>query len=354
MSFSVDLFTIEAIAPHPNADRLDLVSYGYYQAITQKGRFQVGDEAIYIPEGALLPPDLLEKEQMTGYLAGPQKNRVKAIKLRGILSQGILLKASDYDTTDHCNLASRLNITKYEPPVPSTFIGNAKPKGGLLGLLLNYDIENFKKYGRHIPPGSPFSITEKLHGTCLQVAYLANQSDLDDGVAITSKGLGARGIHLQDDREGNLYLRLAYSLGLDKAVRNLCKSFGYRRGILLGEIYGPVQDLNYGLTENTYAAFDLFIEDHLGMCHFVAPEPFRLWCSQHQIPTVPTLLEGLWAEGIADPIVSGLTTIKGATHIREGIVIRVDCNTKFSQYGRLILKHINPDYLLRKDGTEFT
>lgn len=353
MSFSVDLFTVESVVPHPNADRLDIVPYNYYQAVTQKGRFSPGDQAIYIPEGSLLPPELLEKEEIT-YLAGPLKNRVKAVRLRGILSQGILLKASDYDTTDHCNLASRLNITKYEPPVPDSFVGNAKTKGGLPGLLLNYDIENFKKYGRHIPQGAPFSITEKLHGTCLQVAYLVGQSDLDDGVAVTSKGLGARGIHLTEDKGGNLYLKTAYSLGLDKAVRNLGKSFGYRRVILLGEIYGKVQDLNYGLSDNTFAAFDLFVEDHNGHCHFIAPDPFRLWCSHHQIPTVPTLLEGLWLDGMADLVVSGPTTIKGADHIREGIVIKAECNTKYSQYGRLILKHISPEYLLRKDGTEFT
>ena len=77
------------IFPHPNADLLELAQVGLYRAVVGKGQFESGDYALYIPEQAILPPELIEELGLTGKLAGPEKNRVKAVRLRGEISQGI-------------------------------------------------------------------------------------------------------------------------------------------------------------------------------------------------------------------------------------------------------------------------
>jgi len=78
------------ILPHPNADALELAQVSGYRAVVAKGRYVTGDLACYIPEQAVLPPDLIAELGLEGKLAGPAKNRVKAVRLRGELSQGIV------------------------------------------------------------------------------------------------------------------------------------------------------------------------------------------------------------------------------------------------------------------------
>jgi RNA ligase (TIGR02306 family) len=73
--------TIEqlTIHEHPNADALELAQVGLYRAVVAKGAYRTGDFALYIPEQAVLPVDLIEELGLTGRLSGKEKNRVKAI-----------------------------------------------------------------------------------------------------------------------------------------------------------------------------------------------------------------------------------------------------------------------------------
>src|SRR6478672_11878081 len=110
---------------HPNADALELAQVGLYRAVVAKGAFRTGDHAIYIPEQSVLPPELIEEIGLTGRLAGPAKDRVKAIRLRGELSQGIVCLPKALNGADlaaaHASgedFAERLGVTKWVPPVP--------------------------------------------------------------------------------------------------------------------------------------------------------------------------------------------------------------------------------------------
>lgn len=80
------------VHPHPNADALELAQVGLFRAVVAKGAYRPGDWAVYIPESALVPEGLVEELGLTGKLAGSRRNRVKAIRLRGELSQGIVCR----------------------------------------------------------------------------------------------------------------------------------------------------------------------------------------------------------------------------------------------------------------------
>ena len=86
MDFTVEVRTLDEVRPHPGADRLDVGRIGGYQTILAKGRHQAGERVLYVPEAALLPAELVAEMGLTGKLAGPGRNRVKAIRLRGVLS----------------------------------------------------------------------------------------------------------------------------------------------------------------------------------------------------------------------------------------------------------------------------
>ena len=84
------------IERHPDADLLELARIGDYYSIVLKGQFQTGDTCAYIPEASIVPDSLIAKMGLEGKLAGRAHNRVRAIKLRGILSQGLVYPMPDH------------------------------------------------------------------------------------------------------------------------------------------------------------------------------------------------------------------------------------------------------------------
>ena len=69
--------------------------------------------------------------------------------------------------------------------------------------------------------------------------------------------------------------------------------------------------------------------------------------------TVPILYEGPYSREIVAELTDGATTIPGADHTREGIVICAVPDTISNLTGeRKIAKSISEAYLLRKNATE--
>ncbi len=95
--FKVEVLPV-TIEPHPNADRIEIARIGDYMSIVKKGDFVNGDLAAYIPEASIVPEWILRKmklwdeEKGKGKLAGKAGNRVKVARIRGIVSQGLVLQ----------------------------------------------------------------------------------------------------------------------------------------------------------------------------------------------------------------------------------------------------------------------
>ena len=135
---------------HPNADALELAQVGLYRAVVAKGAYRTGEAAVYIPEQSVLPAELIEELGLTGRLAGSNADRVKAVRLRGELSQGIVCRPkvlTDIDLAqaveEGTDFAERLGITKWSPPIPPTMSGEVESAPDLLPWV---DIENIQRY----------------------------------------------------------------------------------------------------------------------------------------------------------------------------------------------------------------
>jgi hypothetical protein len=197
-NFSVPVVRIRAIEPIPNADAIELAVIGDYRSVVRKGQFRPGDMAVYLPEAALLPDALIETLGLTGKLAGSAHNRIKAIRLRGCLSQGILYGAVPDGAAEGSDVAAMLGIVKYEPPIPSHMAGEV---ADVSGHPLKYDIENFKAFPDILQDGEPVEMTEKTHGTFCGIAVVPNLFHAEmfggDGL-VYSKGLGGKGLAFKD------------------------------------------------------------------------------------------------------------------------------------------------------------
>ncbi|MGW3560365.1 RNA ligase (ATP) [Streptomyces sp. NPDC000963] len=145
------------VHPHPDADALELAQVGLYRAVVAKGAYETGDAAVYIPEQAVLPAALIEELGLTGRLAGGNADRVKAVRLRGELSQGLVCRPAALADTDlvraaaeGTDFAERLGIVKWVPPIPTHMSGDVEAAPDLLPWV---DVENLQRYPDVFEPG---------------------------------------------------------------------------------------------------------------------------------------------------------------------------------------------------------
>lgn len=378
--------TIErlTIHDHPNADALELAQVGLYRAVVLKDRYKTGDYALYIPEQAVLPADLIDELGLTGRLAGKTADRVKAIRLRGELSQGIVCqpKALAYlwrdgaDTADLATVAGAvdysddLGITKWEPPIPVGMAGRVEPAPNLLRWI---EIENIKRYPDIFEPGEPVIATEKIHGTCCLVTYDADAGPIGgDGdpmgtTYVSSKGFGGKNLALAEDKT-NLYWRAAHEHGLIPAAALICGYLGARRIGLFGEVYGKgVQDLHYGKDASRnetigYVLFDIAVMDRAGEVRWLShTEIDELWAvAVGEVgplvtsPRAPVVYEGPYDYEKLAALAEGRSLLDPGT-IREGVVVRPAVERRSDVLGgRAIAKFVSESYLLRGGNvTEF-
>lgn len=389
--FAVRVVSIDLpVEDHPDADRLSIIKIGGYLCISAKvenadgtlrHRYEVGDLVVYVPEGAVVPEYILrqgfwDEKNQKGILAGSKGDRVKAKRLRGIFSQGILL-AVDMDekslvggpergwiankdgigvfVREGFDVAEELGITKYEPPIPVAMAGEV---ASIHGNTSNYDFESIQSLTDLFTPGEIVVATEKLHGTNCQIGYVPglNHAELfgEAGeIYVGSKGLSAKGLVMKNNEKnvGNLYVRALVGLlddGFEAKVRDASIARGGVPIRIFSEIYGKgVQDLAYGLDKPGLAVFDIKVGDH-----FIPYDERVALAEELGLPVVPTLYEGPYDLGALIVHRDGKDTISG-TNVREGIVIVARDGGRHPNHGRKIGKWVSPDYLERKGGTEF-
>ena len=337
--FSVEVYPV-IITDHPNADAIELAQIGGYNSIVQKNLYKTGDLVAYIPCSAIVPDDIIEELGLTGKLSGGRRNRVKEIKLRGILSEGVVYPAREHWSVGD-DVTDELGITKYIPKVPGCLDGVAS--GEYADYTFKYDIENLKKNQSLFNSDDEVVITEKLHGTLLMCVAIPDQNE----VIVTSKGLAGKGMNLiwNEENAHNQYIKMAEKLNLREIAMEIAK-IERMPVYIIGELYGNgIQDLTYGCEETDFRVFDMAVGtrntiqflDYWRMVHYI--EGFGL-------TIVPEVYLGPFDMDVVNKLTDGRDTLSG-THMREGVVI------KNISGQRKILKSVSAAYLLRKNGTEY-
>jgi RNA ligase (TIGR02306 family) len=322
-SFKAEVVRVR-LEPHPNADRLELAKVRGWQCCVVKGQFQEGGLGIYIPVDAVLPDALIDS-------LGIRKNyhkRLRTIKLRGMVSQGLLIPANP-GAVEGQDVTEALGLTKYDPPIPVHMAGQVRPEHARFQKYT--DIENWKNFPDLFPPGEEVVVTEKVHGTNFRAAMLDGELHV-----------GSHRLSLVED-PANLYWRAAALLGLRERLAEGEQVFA--------EIYGHgVQDLGYGMKPGQIS---VIVFDVLRDNRYLDYEAFavRLAEAGWRNLAAPVLHRGPWSPDL-QKLASGQSVLC-PNHIREGVVIRPAVERFDQRTGRVILKCLNDDYLIRKDATEF-
>jgi hypothetical protein len=122
---------------------------------------------------------------------------------------------------------------------------------------------------------------------------------------------------------------------------------------VLGEIFGRgVQDLHYGQAHPTFRIFDVYVGKP-GQGHYLSYiNLLDLLYGVEDAVLVPEVYVGEFSKEIIEQHTNGLN-VDGGFNIREGVVIKSAFERTDEELGRVILKSVSEDYLLRKGGTEY-
>lgn len=233
---------IADIAPHPNADALDVAKILGWQTIVKKGQFKVGDRVVFIVIDTILPDapwsEFLKK--------GDSKIRLKTIKLRGQYSQGLTLPISVLE--EHAqswqvgaDVGGLLGIKKYEKEIPACLAGDVKGNFPL-HIAPKTDEDNGLSY--------PDVVEYTLRKPCFATLKLDGSSCtiiVENGVIehVCSRNMSLK----ESDRNG--FWIAAKKLKLD----------GFKSLIIQGELMGPgVQGNQLGLTEPTLFVYQVKLD----------------------------------------------------------------------------------------------
>jgi hypothetical protein len=354
-TFDVTVRRLTQLDNHPNADRLELAVVDGYRAVVAKGAFAEGDLIAYIPEAAVLPADLIERLGLTGKLAGPDHNRVHAVKLRGALSQGIVVAAEPH-WQEGQSVMAELGITKFIPAIPAELDGKVYPLEREEGL--SFDVENVKAYPNVLQEGEEVTLTEKIHGVFLAVGAvptrLARACHWQERAWVSSKGLLADRLAFDPhtDDAPNVYLRTAAALDLYALVMALADEHD-EVVFLLGEAFGlGVQDLAYGGQPGKpqFRAFSIVVGGR-----FLGDQELEATLARLGLTRATVLYRGPFSTAVMLEHTDGKETVSGeGRHIREGVVITPVVERDDPFLGRVCLKSVSEAYLLRKGGTEYS
>jgi RNA ligase (TIGR02306 family) len=350
---------ISNVRPHPNADRLDVAEVLGWQVVVQKGSYKGGEDVIYFPPDTVLPMQFCEEHGIAPYVQSVKNEtgqvyggRLRAAKLRGEPSYGFVLpypdlhetESEDRDTVE-CEggnyWAERYGATKYVPPMrPNS--GDAERDHPAFPRYT--EIENLRNLPDVLQEGEEVVVTEKIHGTNCRVGLVEGE------LMCGSHSLRRKLPRLEDgalDEEAARTHLYAYPLTLPQ-VRSFLSASNARSVVLYGEVYGRVQSLKYGLPNGLgFRAFDLMLDGR-----YVDKEQFLRLMGTHGIEVAPVLYRGPYSLEQVRGLAEGRSTMPGADHIREGVVVTPLRERTDPAVGRVILKYVSDSYLTGKHSDE--
>lgn len=385
------IMVIDELIEIPGADKIELARLEGWQAVVRKGEYQVGDKVVYIETDALLP-EVPEFEFMQ-----PRKYRVKQIKLRGTISNGLVFKLEELysfklkrEYNVGTDLTATLGIEHYqkkaeEQAVKSPTFRKQGFKGFFYGRiikLIELLIGPINAMGRwpgacpksdepridHIYNtikrkyvGTPAVVHEKMHGKSLTVYYNAGKTGvcsrnyelLSESTRPTTpfkRNLGGKiakffGIKIvsQDQEDYWVYTKSAQ---LIEKLTHYCTEHSVNLAIQL-ELCGPGINGNmYGFTELRGFLFNIWDIDGKRYFNTTETEEF---CLSLNITRVPFLANIVLHDDMQAYVKACSTNSTMGKCVMEGHVIRPNIEVKDPCVGRLSFKVINPAYKDKED-----
>ena len=314
---------IDNIQPIDGADKIELVTVGGWKVVVAKDvNHKVGDLVVYCEIDSFLPIEpefeFLRKSSYKKMADGTEGFRLKTIKLRGQVSQGLILPLKDayevfkrntpnmdMDWFEGLEVTEMLNIVKYEPPVPAQLAGQVK--GMFPSFLKKTDEERIQNLTREFEgyKNEVFYVTEKLDGS--SVTYYVK-----DGVF----GVCSRNLDLLEDDNNSMW-KFAITSGLKDRLLSLNKNIAVQ-GEIIGEGIQGNPYKRIGQTVRLFNGFDIDKYDYLPLLELLELSTFL------NVNTVPILNVEFKLPDTIDELLAyaDSKSVLNDKFDREGVVIR--------------------------------
>lgn len=366
---------ISDIQPIEGADLIELaIVDGWKVVVGKEVGHKVGDFVIYCEVDSFLPiREEFEFLRKSSYrkMIDQEGFRLKTIKLRGQVSQGLIIPLSilggeeedeklgylqtpegpiyqlgPYDGAlvieEGADVTAMLNIVKWDPPMPAELAGVAKgnfpsfiPKTDeerVQNLAKNYDKMKEQKYymtEKLDGSSSTFYVRDGEFGVCSRNLDLCRPEPFVEGVVMCDDGV-------ERPKKENTFWKVARELNIEENMVDMGRNLAIQ-GEIIGEgIQGNTYRIK-GQTLRVYNAFDIDTQEYLGF------EQLKVTARALCLEMVPVIDEEFTLPETIDELLKfaeGKSTLNGSAE-REGYVIRShDMKTSF--------KVISNNFLLKE------
>jgi RNA ligase (TIGR02306 family) len=347
--------TIAEIRDIPNADLIQAFRVDGWWVVDRKGKYSIGENVVYFEIDSWIPnslaPFLTKGDNEPRVYKGVKGERLKSIKLRGQISQGLIMSIAEANVVGNVgdNLTEKLGIIKWDSEEKnSSSIKGVKAAGSFpIHLFPKTDEPRIQNYFNNVKDSKDtWEITTKLDGTSCSVFRWEDKlrvcsRNLELKIYTSSKpvtifekiknifGFFKSKITVTDPE--NAYIKTALSL-------NFPDGFAVQ-----GEIIGEgIQGNQEKITGTKFFCFNVF---NITEQKKLSPTERREFCKTYGINHVPVIDEAKSIEGISlDDLISFADGPSLFAKLREGLVY------KSNEHPEIHFKTISNKWLIKNDG----
>lgn len=362
----VTIRKITNIVPIENCDNIALGIVDGWTVIIKKSEFSIGDSCVFFEIDSFLPLEpRYEFLKKTTKFDGKEGYRIKTMKMKGVLSQGLALPLSMFPevSTNDDDVTNRLNVIKFdlEQFYGANTAGPRERKYGSFPTFIPKTDQPRIQNMTHMfltHKATTFEETLKLDGSSMTCYKIPNKPTLfqrvlsffgkqlptykfgvcsrnvdlkpSDNKVQTFDNFGKKSVYAQSD-----FWATAIKMDIENKL-----PIGYA---IQGELIGPQIQANHEKVSSLdYFVFDVY---DINKKQYLTPEARREFCKQYNIQHVPVTNES------ATPLQMSLeellahvdTESMNPGTVSEGRVY------KSNSYPTMSFKVINNKYLLKHE-----
>ena len=342
-----------SLSPIPGADFIERATIDGWEVVVKKGEFQVNDLCIFFEIDSFLPdtPTFAFLGTPCTY-EGRSGHRLKTVRLRKCISQGLALPLSSFGFTDlpeGTDLTDVLNVIKYDNSVtisgstPGLKAGN--PSSSFPSFIPKTDQERIQNLTHYFESYADlqFEETLKLDGSSCTMYKVPSTPKWYERVlrffgypiATTHFGVCSRNLEIKRSPTSDFW-KVADSYSIESRL-----PVGYA---IQGELIGPrIQSNHEKVTSLQYYVFDVY---DISAKRYLLPSERHLFCQHYDLPHVPIVSHIVSIFKECPDLPSLLARVDGPSMnpdtVSEGRVYK--CTTN-----HITFKCINNKYLLHHE-----
>jgi RNA ligase (TIGR02306 family) len=346
---------INQLSPIEGADRIEVATVDGWNVVVKKGEYQVGDLCIYLEIDSWVPnaiaPFLTKEGKEPSEYQGVKGERLRTVKLRGQISQGLILPVSGLkgvSLEEELDVTKELGILKWEREVKDQRRGVQPFKEYTCKVFPTHlfpktDQERIQNVFSKRPATHTYEATVKLDGSSCSIFRLEGK------LRVCSRNLE---IHIVEEDDGfwtKLWKRLLRKPIRYKNTDNhfVQMALKYERHIVegfcfQGELCGPGIQNNYErLKEKEFFVYDVV---DLSTRKYLPPKERRRLVKAIGLKHVPVLsTEHAYPSSVEEALKWADTTQSMNRSDAEGLVF------KSNEDPNITFKIISNNYLLKEE-----